>query len=175
MEIERPRRRSLNLKELEREINERAQGKIEVHGLRFVDRRAVELIKGLEDKRKVYRARVEFERPVAQPELETALSKLVGEVQQRTPQRVSHRRADLVRTRRVFNIKGEMTGEREARIEVVAEGGLYIKELISGDEGRTRPSLSEQLGVPARVTELDVLDVLGEVPFETETETKEPS
>ena len=176
LEIERPRRRSLNLKELERAINERAQGKVEVHGLTFVDRRAVEIVKGMEDKRKVYRARVEFERPVAQPALEEALSKLVGEVQQRTPQRVSHRRADLIRTRRVFSIKGHMTGEREAVIEITAEGGLYIKELVSGDEGRTRPSLSELLGVPARVVELDVLDVLGEVPFEADAnKNKEPS
>ncbi len=172
LEIERPRRRSLDLKELERTINERARGKVEVHGLKPVDRRAVEAIKGLEDKRKVYRARVEFERPVTQRELDEALAKLVGEIQQRTPQRVSHRRADLVRTRRVFSMKGEMTGGRQAVIEVVAEGGLYIKELISGDAGRTRPSLSEMVGVPARVTELDVLDVLGEVPFETEAATE---
>jgi tRNA pseudouridine synthase 10 len=166
LEIERPRRRSLDLEELERAINERAQGKVEVQGLKLVDRRAVEAVKEMEGKRKVYRARVEFERPVTQQELHDALQKLVGEVQQRTPRRVSHRRADLVRTRRVFAIKGEVTGEREAVIEVVAEGGLYVKELVSGDEGRTRPSLAELLGTQAQVTELDVLDVLGEVPFE---------
>ncbi|HEX32361.1 MAG TPA: tRNA pseudouridine(54/55) synthase Pus10, partial [Candidatus Acetothermia bacterium] len=40
-----------------------------------------------------------------------------------------------------------------------SEGGLYIKELISGDEGRTTPSLSGVLGLPALVTELDVIDV----------------
>ncbi|HDS44699.1 MAG TPA: tRNA pseudouridine(54/55) synthase Pus10, partial [Methanomicrobia archaeon] len=33
------------------------------------------------------------------------------------------------------------------------------KELISGDEGRTTPNLSALLGMPAAVTELDVLDV----------------
>lgn len=172
LEIERPRRRSFPLRELERAINERARGKIEVRGLQSVNSKAVELIKGLEDKRKIYRARVEFEQPVSPSELEEALPKLVGEVRQRTPQRVSHRRADLVRTRRLFAIQGEMTGEREAVVELVAEGGLYVKELISGDGGRTRPSLAELIGVPARVTELDVLEVLGEVPLETETETE---
>ncbi len=166
LEIKEPRRRTLDLKVLEREINERARGKIEVEGLRFVDRKAVEVIKGMESKRKAYRAQVEFGRPVTQQELNDALQKLIGEIQQRTPQRVSHRRADLVRIRRVFEIQGRMTGEREAIVELITEGGLYVKELISGDEGRTRPSLAELLGTQAQVTELDVLDVQGEIPFE---------
>ncbi|HNR57741.1 MAG TPA: hypothetical protein PKJ51_04720 [Methanothrix sp.] len=40
--------------------------------------------------------------------------------------------------------------------------GLYVKELVSGDGGRTKPSLSELIGVEARVTELDVINVGGE-------------
>jgi tRNA pseudouridine synthase 10 len=40
---------------------------------------------------------------------------------------------------------------------VTGEAGLYIKELVSGDNGRTHPSLSEALGVPTRVTSLDVV------------------
>jgi tRNA pseudouridine synthase 10 len=41
------------------------------------------------------------------------------------------------------------------------DGGLYIKELVSGDGGRTKPNLSELLGteVEAEVKELDVMDV----------------
>jgi len=38
-------------------------------------------------------------------------------------------------------------------------GGLYIKELISGDDGRTKPSISEILNTPAECIELDVLEV----------------
>ncbi|MFB6172251.1 MAG: tRNA pseudouridine(54/55) synthase Pus10, partial [Haloarculaceae archaeon] len=49
------------------------------------------------------------------------------------------------------------------------EGGLYVKELVSGDEGRTDPSLAGLLGVGATVTALDVLAVEGETePFEDE-------
>jgi tRNA pseudouridine synthase 10 len=44
-------------------------------------------------------------------------------------------------------------------MEIKCDAGLYIKELISGDGGRTKPSLSALLGVEAEVTELDVLDV----------------
>lgn len=35
-------------------------------------------------------------------------------------------------------------------------GGLYIKELVSGDRGRTRPSFAEVLGREALCIELDV-------------------
>ncbi|HJK19212.1 MAG TPA: tRNA pseudouridine(54/55) synthase Pus10, partial [Methanocorpusculum sp.] len=43
----------------------------------------------------------------------------------------------------------------------VGEGGLYIKELVSGDGGRTTPSLAEILAVPAKVVALDVVQVDG--------------
>jgi tRNA pseudouridine synthase 10 len=42
---------------------------------------------------------------------------------------------------------------------VTGEAGLYIKELISGDSGRTKPSLSEILGKSACVSSLDVVQV----------------
>ncbi|HJJ55311.1 MAG TPA: hypothetical protein O0X50_04415 [Methanocorpusculum sp.] len=56
-----------------------------------------------------------------------------------------------------------MIGEENGlwRLEVVGDSGLYIKELISGDNGRTSPSLAEILKSPARVTELDVIQVDG--------------
>jgi len=43
--------------------------------------------------------------------------------------------------------------------EVRTESGAYIKELISGDGGRTRPSVAEILGVDARCEALDVLHI----------------
>jgi tRNA pseudouridine synthase 10 len=36
-----------------------------------------------------------------------------------------------------------------------------VKELITGDEGRTTPSVAALLGTPCRCVELDVLDVAG--------------
>jgi tRNA pseudouridine synthase 10 len=42
---------------------------------------------------------------------------------------------------------------------IECEGGLYIKELISGDENRSNPSVAGILGTGARCVELDVLDV----------------
>jgi tRNA pseudouridine synthase 10 len=61
----------------------------------------------------------------------------------------------------------EPAESEHALLEVHGEGGLYVKELVSGDEGRTDPSLSGLLGVGAVVTALDVLAVEGEdEPFE---------
>jgi len=42
---------------------------------------------------------------------------------------------------------------------VRTDAGLYVKELISGDDGRTCPSVAEVLGVPAECAELDVLAI----------------
>jgi tRNA pseudouridine synthase 10 len=46
-----------------------------------------------------------------------------------------------------------------AMITVHCEGGLYVKELVSGDEGRTVPSLTGTLGIQAKVEDLDVIKV----------------
>ena len=39
------------------------------------------------------------------------------------------------------------------------EGGLYVKEFVNGDMGRTEPSISSLLGIDAAVKELDVIEV----------------
>jgi tRNA pseudouridine synthase 10 len=46
-----------------------------------------------------------------------------------------------------------------AIIEVHCDGGLYVKELTSGDDGRTEPSLTGLLGIQAKVEELNVIKV----------------
>jgi tRNA pseudouridine synthase 10 len=159
MEIVAPRRRSLDIAELKRQINSTAVGKVEIESLSIVDRSMVKAIK--ETKRdKRYRVVAWFAKPITQTALTEALRKLVGPIVQQTPQRVSHRRADLVRTREVIATTGEMQGSQTAELQIHCEGGLYVKELISGDDGRTVPSLTAQLGINAQVVELDVIAVL---------------
>ncbi|MDD1757454.1 MAG: tRNA pseudouridine(54/55) synthase Pus10, partial [Methanotrichaceae archaeon] len=95
--------------------------------------------------------------------LKSILKELIGSVNQRTPTRVAHRRADKVRVRKVYRIELiDFTGQT-ARVVVRGDSGLYIKELVSGDGGRTKPSLAGALGIDAVVSELDVIDVGGEV------------
>jgi tRNA pseudouridine synthase 10 len=144
---------------LEARINEQAAGRVEVEGLRLATYEMVERVKELEAT-KTYRAEIEFEAPVAAAAFRDALAELDGAtIEQDTPQRVSHRRAAKTRTRTVHHIEGTLESETEASVEVRGEGGLYIKELVHGDDGRTRPSLAGLLGVGAEVTALDVVAV----------------
>jgi tRNA pseudouridine synthase 10 len=77
-----------------------------------------------------------------------------------------HERGEVDSEHRRTEPDGEETATA-ATISVHGAGGLYVKELVSGDEGRTEPSLAGLLGVDAHVTALDVLDVAGETePFE---------
>ena len=157
MEVEAPRRRSVDLAALEEDINEKAGGRVAVHLAGWADRKTVQSLKS-DKAHKKYRILVEIDGPVTQDEFRAALDQLKGvTIRQRTPLRVAHRRADKVRERDVLDIR--CTGAQDDRywVEVVGEAGLYIKELISGDNDRTQPSLARILGRTARVVSLDVV------------------
>ena len=159
-----PKCRSIDLSDAHLLVNESSSGRVTVGELKLVHRSAVPWVKELRATKK-YRALVEFAEPVALDQLQEALNSLLGEIAQRTPCRVSHRRADLVRLRTLHDASGQLIDETHAEIVVHGDGGLYIKELVSGDEDRTNPSLSGRLGVQALVTDLDVLEVCsGDVP-----------
>jgi tRNA pseudouridine synthase 10 len=161
MEMVAPRRRSIDLGFLEAVINSSSAGRVEVSLERWTRRREVETIKSDKGHKK-YRILVEIDDPLSLDELQSALEALKGvTIYQRTPQRVAHRRADKVRERKALDI-GYIGREGDGIvIELTGEAGLYVKELISGDCGRTRPSLSGILGRPARVARLDVVQVSG--------------
>ncbi|MHC3439348.1 tRNA pseudouridine(54/55) synthase Pus10 [Natrialbaceae archaeon A-gly3] len=169
LEVKRPRERSPDVATLEAEINEAAEGAVEIEGLRLASYEMVERVKE-HDASKRYRADVEFDEPVEESEFEATLEELEGTtVEQYTPQRVDHRRAALTRERTVYGIDGGLHEPTRAEVRVHGEGGLYIKELISGDDGRTEPSLAGLLETDAEVTALDVTGVSGEnEPFELE-------
>ncbi len=160
MEVESPRRRDVDTDAVQGDTNERADGKVEVRELRRVGGDVVERVKSLEASKR-YRANVSFLSEVTQDELDEALDALVGTVEQRTPSRVDRRRADKVREREVYEASGEIN-DGSAIIELHTEGGTYVKELVSGDEGRTEPSFTDEVGAEATVEELDVLAVEAE-------------
>ncbi|HVL48713.1 MAG TPA: tRNA pseudouridine(54/55) synthase Pus10 [Candidatus Thermoplasmatota archaeon] len=159
LELKDPRKRALDCAALEKAINAHAAGRVEVLGLRPARKAEVVAVKDFRGT-KEYRAVVAFEREVGQENLNKAVAALRGSaIAQRTPSRVEHRRADKVRDRTVVDAAVEAAEGARAVIRVRGDAGLYIKELVSGDEGRTTPSLAELVGVPARVTELDIIDV----------------
>jgi len=160
LEIRSPRVRSLKLAPLRDEINRNAANRVEVGDLRFVPASAVAVVKETRNLKR-YLARIVIDRGVEKAELESALGGLIGEIHQQTPERVAHRRADRTRIRHLIEtqlVALEDNGSN-AEIELLTDAGLYVKELVSGDEGRTRPSLAALLDSATRVAELDVVDV----------------
>jgi len=103
----------------------------------------------------------------ALPDLNTIIATLDGMagtvLEQRTPTRVSHRRADKVRKRSVLEVtdtSAEIIGDEIfAEVTMRCESGTYVKETIHGDGGRTTPSVAGLLAVDCEVVWLDVADI----------------
>jgi len=83
---------------------------------------------------------------------------------QRTPERVAHRRADLIRRRTVYEahpplIEVGEDGVREVEVTLRCESGTYVKETVHGDSGRTQPSIASLIKAKCNVMWLDVGDI----------------
>ncbi|EQD50119.1 pseudouridylate synthase, partial [mine drainage metagenome] len=78
---------------------------------------------------------------------------------QRTPLRVTESRSDAIRERRILDAKLLSVDGSIATVEITAEAGTYIKELVNGDLGRTKGSLTEIYGKSLKVIELDVVKI----------------
>jgi tRNA pseudouridine synthase 10 len=163
IEISKPKKRFLDLRKLEETINDRAKGKVEVSNLRFTNKDVVRKLKKAESAQKEYRVLMEFENDVSEGDLCLLEEKLTNaSIKQQTPLRVLHRRADLIREKYIYKVKVKKVSPKKAEMEIRCQGGLYVKELVSGDEGRTTPSVSELLGNKAKPIKLDVLNVIME-------------
>lgn len=168
LELKAPRLRRAELAELEARINADTETSgVAVRDLRMATRDEVVAIKeGEYDKE--YLAHCLTAAPVTRAAVEAACAAMTGTtLEQRTPDRVSHRRADLVRKRTVHRLVLEEMGEDPGvrfSVRVLAESGTYIKEMVSGDDGRTTPNLAGLLGVPAKVEFLDVVAIMDDRP-----------
>ena len=93
------------------------------------------------------------------------IEKLEGvNLAQRTPERVAHRRADLVRRRKVIETRDarvDINGEGNIYVEFTlrCESGTYVKETVHGDDGRTQPSIASLIKAKCKVEWLDVGDI----------------
>jgi len=162
LEVKNPKIRNIDLNQLEKETNELGKDKIEIASLRFSTRNEIERIKAAEFI-KIYRVTIEATQPFNKEKLKKAAATLRGTIiKQFTPTRVAHRRANKVRERKIYNCDIESVEGTIARLAIETESGTYVKELISGDNQKTKPNLSELLGIPCVVKELDVIEIKGE-------------
>lgn len=160
IEVKKPKKRRLDLEKLEKDINDYARGKVEVAGLKFSSKKIVRKIKMSGQAEKVYRAIIEFEKNVSDDAL-SDIEKTLNDrpIQQLTPLRVLHRRSQKTRERHIYEVKVRRLKPDLVEMLIRCQGGLYVKELITGDGGRTSPSVTEITNVPSKCVELDVTDV----------------
>lgn len=151
LEIKQPRMRAIDLKKIKKEINKSA--KVKVAKLRFSDRKEIAAIKS-KNPYKVYNVVVDFGRPV---EKVKGLKNLVGTIRQRTPSRILGQKPDKTKNKKVKSIKWKRINNKRYQFEITAESGLYLHELVTGDGGRTKPSISQILGNQAKLKEFDLV------------------
>ncbi len=156
LEILEPEKRNrIDIKKLAKKIDKK---KVVIRNVRLSNIAEVRKIK--ESKAdKSYRAVVACDSEISKAELKKLSSLENAEIRQRTPKRVLHRRSDRMRRKKVKSIKARFIDKKCFEFVVRGEAGLYIKELISSDEGRTKPSVSELLGKQCRCKELDVINI----------------
>jgi tRNA pseudouridine synthase 10 len=165
LQLNNPKIRHLDLKKLEKKTNKVNKKKVEIHELRFSTRKEmVKLKSNAAFSNKTYDVLVEFEKDIDEKSFQLKLKELKEKLEnnlllQETPLRVMHRRANITRKKKVFDINGKLADSKHARFSIKTIGGTYIKELINGDSGRTRPSFSEIFGFQCICKELDVINI----------------
>jgi tRNA pseudouridine synthase 10 len=165
LELKEPKRRMLDLDEIAEQVNKFQHGKVKISNLQYSSKKEVIALKAkAESTKKVYQALVESEESIDKKSFENKLHSLRttienNKIYQRTPFRVSHRRSDLIREKFVYKIESEYLSQNLFKFTIETQGGTYIKELINGDDGRTKPSFSEVFGCKLICKELDVIDI----------------
>lgn len=156
LEIVNPKKRLFD-KQMLNTLSKKIGKQIRVRNLRITNMQEVRALKAARYE-KTYHAVVTCKQAVAKQDLKK-LSVLVGEIRQKTPQRVMHRRADKTRKKRLISLKARYKSKSQFELIIRGEAGLYIKELISGDAGRTQPSVSGILIKDCTCKALDVIQI----------------
>jgi len=156
IELVKPVKRKIDLKRIEKQINK--SKKVKVKELKIATKEIIRKLKFMKID-KTYLATVKFEKPIDKKKLKRLKSLADEPILQKTPLRVVHRRADKFRKRKVKEITWKLLGKKELQLKIKGETGLYIKELITGDEGRTKPNVTDILRNKVKKIELDVIKI----------------
>jgi tRNA pseudouridine synthase 10 len=170
LELKEPKKRYAELESLEKQVNQKYKEVLRIRALCFCTRRMIIKIKAMRAPKK-YRALVRFEEGVktALERLKAYLEKEI-KVEQRTPTRMLASKPDRMKKRWFKLIRIKRVDVHHAELILLASSGLYIKELISGDNGRTVPNIAQLANTKAECKELDVLDILYENKEERKTQ-----
>lgn len=158
LELVEPKKRSVELRGLENKINAECKDLIAVHGLSYSSKQKIAELKNT-DFKKTYSAKCGCTQPLSDGDISALVGKEL-EVVQVTPERVEKRRPIRERNKTAQILKAELIDAQHFHLEILASHGLYIKEFVSGDNGRTKPSVSSLLGKECMCVELDVLEII---------------
>lgn len=159
LELKRPKVRNIGLEEIVKVVNRSNEGRVEVFGMRPSSKDEVRRIKE-STAQKSYRIVIQLAGISDSTKLKEVIRLLTqSPIEQRTPKRVAHRRADKVRNQRITQAELEKLEGDIATIRIRAVAGTYIKELMHGDDGRTHPSLAELLETRVEIKQLDVIEI----------------
>ncbi|KAF7456729.1 putative tRNA pseudouridine synthase Pus10 [Cryptosporidium felis] len=125
-----------------------SDSRIQAPELEFSDSQTVQRMnKQVGDRQKSYRCICHASSPISHAEFSEALAKtrLPIALNQRTPLRVLHRRANADRIREVYALSILPITSNYFILDLRTQAGTYIKEFVNGDLGRTRPSLGDIL------------------------------
>jgi len=130
--------------------------------VKIANRRLIEKLKKDATRHvKIYRALVLLSQAVTDEQIRSLEEYFHNrQIVQYTPRRIKRKPPKKRRVRMVYELKVIKLCDKLLELIIKCQGGLYVKELITGDEGRTSPSISDALGQDVRPLLLDVLDVL---------------
>lgn len=156
--LENPAKRSVDVKALETQINSTLQNKVQISNLQIGRPDDVAYITQKYHTKR-YRALVHTPQKFNPLQLTTYLNQKT-DLSQTTPIRVEQRRVMKERLHWITLEKLNEIDSNHVEIFVHASAGCYIKEFISGDEGRTKPSFADWAKVSCVCKELDVLEIV---------------
>lgn len=156
--LENPKLRTLDVEKLRVHINHALKNKVELFELKIGHAQDVEKVTRTYHTKR-YRALVESPEKINMNPLTPFLEQKM-DVLQLTPTRVEKRRVMKERPHWIILESFKRISDHTIEVELHASAGCYIKEFISGDDGRSKPSLKDWLRVPCVCKELDVLEIV---------------
>ena len=158
VEVEFPRNRSSDFVRLSKVVSTESMEGVEILDLSIANPAEIEELKNLRSD-KTYEVGITIEGDNAL-NMEEKLKKYSNvKINQKTPSRVIYLRTDKLRERIIRSIEVKQTNGKQLVLIIKAEAGTYIKEFITGDNGRTTPNLKDDLDINVKIDYLNVLEV----------------
>jgi len=157
VELRNAKRTSRSCSEAEAAVNTCAEGVVSIRRVKLCAPSAMAALqRDAENHTKTYACVCWSAKTLTSDDVASLCSHRDLEVQQKTPLRVLHRRAPAVRPRTVHWMEAELVNAHYFKLRLSTQAGMYVKEFVHGDLGRTRPSVRSLMGARVEILQLDV-------------------